>query len=49
MTNGMMLLMSVIAIVLFFWGSWKAMKTQRKIYLLAMAPMGILIAVMFLI
>lgn len=49
LTNGMVLLMFIVAVVLFFWGSWKAMKTQKKIYLWAMVPMGLLIVGMFLL
>lgn len=49
LNNGLVLLVFVLAIVLFFWGSVKAMKTQKKIYLLAMIPMGLLILAMFLI
>ncbi len=49
LSNGMMLLVFLIAILLFFWGSIKAMKTQKKIYLTAMIPMGFLILWMFLI
>ncbi|MDM5271924.1 hypothetical protein PGH07_07015 [Sulfurovum sp. zt1-1] len=48
-SNGLLLLIFFVSITLFFWGSLKALKTQKKIYLLAMIPMGMLIAVMFLI
>lgn len=49
LTNGVVLLLFIVAIVLFFWGSIKAMKTQKKAYLWAMVPMGLFIAGMFLI
>lgn len=49
LTNGMLLLLFIIAVVLFFWGSIKAMKTQKKVYLLAMLPMALLIAGLFFI
>lgn len=49
LTNGIVLLLFVIAIVLFFWGTLKAMKTQKKVYLWAMVPMGLLIVAMFML
>lgn len=49
MTNGMVLLLFLVAIVLFFWGTIKAMRTQKKVYLLGMVPMGLLILAMFLL
>jgi hypothetical protein len=49
LTNGLLLLIFLVATILFFWGSIKAMKTQKKVYLLAMIPMGVLILAMFLI
>jgi hypothetical protein len=49
LSNGIVLLMFIIAIVLFFWGTLKAMKTQKKVYLLAMVPMGLLIMAMFML
>lgn len=49
LSNGAILFIFVISIILFFWGSWKAMRTQKKIYLTAMLPLGLLIMAMFLI
>jgi len=49
MTNGILILLFLVAVALFFWGSLKALKTQQKRYLLAMVPMGLLIAGMFLL
>jgi hypothetical protein len=49
LSNGLLLLTFIVSIVLFFWGSIKAMKTQKKVYLFAMIPMGILILAMFLL
>jgi len=49
LTNGTLLIIFLVATLLFFWGSFKAMKTQQKRYLLAMVPMGLLIAGMFLL
>ena len=49
LTNGMLLLIFFVAIMLFFWGTLKAMKSQKKVYLLAMVPLGILIVAMFVI
>ncbi|MGC9351210.1 MAG: hypothetical protein ACP5D3_04415 [Sulfurovum sp.] len=49
LTNGIVLLLFIFAILLFFWGTLKAMKTQKKVYLLAMLPMGLLIVAMFML
>ncbi|MFT7823315.1 MAG: hypothetical protein ABXS92_01010 [Sulfurimonas sp.] len=49
LTNGVVLLLFVVAIILFFWGSLKALKTQKKVYLWAMVPVGLLILAMFFI
>ena len=34
---------------LFFWGVFKAVKTQKKVYIFAMLPFMLLLTVMFLI
>ena len=39
----------LVVIVLFFWGIYKAMKTQKRIYTLALLPFVGLIAWMFFI
>ncbi|MBD3790951.1 MAG: hypothetical protein IE918_02180 [Campylobacterales bacterium] len=49
LTNGVLLLLFLAAVVLFFWGSFMALKTQQKRYLLAMVPIGLLIVGMFLV
>ncbi|MGC9351995.1 MAG: hypothetical protein ACP5D3_08395 [Sulfurovum sp.] len=49
LTNGTLLFIFLVATLLFFWGSFKALKTQKKRYLLAMMPMGLLIVGMFLV
>ena len=49
LSNGLLLLIFLVSMILFFWGSIKAMKTQKKIYLLAMIPMGLLIIGLFLL
>lgn len=49
LTNGTLLIIFLVATLLFFWGSFKALKTQKKRYLLAMIPMGVLIVAMFFI
>lgn len=49
LSNGLILMIFLVAMILFFWGSIKSMKTQKKIYLLAMIPMVILIIGMFLL
>ena len=38
-----------VVIVLFFWGIYKAMKTQKRVYTLALLPFVGLIAWMFFI
>jgi hypothetical protein len=39
----------LVVIVLFFWGIYKAMKTQKRVYTLALLPFVGLIAWMFFI
>ena len=39
----------IIIIVLFFWGIYKAVKTQKKIYTVALLPFVLLLLVMFFI
>jgi len=39
----------IVAIGLFFWGIYKAIKTQKSIYLLAFAPFLLLMVGMFFI
>jgi len=43
------LLLFLGVIILFFWGIIKAIKTQKKIYALAMLPFVILLFMMFFI
>ena len=49
MSNALILALFVFAIVLFFWGIYKAIKTQKTIYALAMLPFVLLLLAMFLI
>jgi len=44
-----MLVAFLVVIVLFFWGIYKAIKTQKRIYTLALLPFVGLIAWMFFI
>ena len=39
----------VVILVLFFWGIYKAIKTQRLVYMLALLPFTILLFWMFFI
>ncbi len=39
----------IIIVGLFFWGVYKAVKTQKTIYALAMLPFALLLIVMFFI
>ncbi len=48
-SNGMLLLIFLITIVLFFWGAYKALKTQKSLYMLAMLPFLVMITIMFLL
>ena len=43
------LVIFLFIIALFFWGVYKAIKTQEKIYALALLPFVILLIVMFFI
>ena len=45
----MLLLIFVATIILFFWGTYKALKTQKSLYMLAMLPFLLGITVMFLL
>ncbi len=43
------LILFLLILGLFFWGVYKAVKTQKKIYLFAMAPFVLLLVGMFII
>lgn len=47
MTNAVILAVFIFCLILFFWGVHRAVKTQKKIYLLAFIPFMLLIAGMF--
>ncbi|MBD3790297.1 MAG: hypothetical protein IE885_08065 [Campylobacterales bacterium] len=49
LTNGTVLLLFFVATALFFWGVSKAVRTQKKIYLLAMLPFFLGMIGMFLL
>jgi hypothetical protein len=49
MTNAVILMIFTVSVLLFFWGVYKMVKTQKKIYLLAFIPFLLLIAGMFLL
>ena len=49
MTNAVILTIFTVSVLLFFWGVYKMVKTQKKIYLLAFVPFLLLIAGMFLL
>jgi len=39
----------LVIIILFFWGVYKAIKTQRLVYMLALLPFAIFLSWMFFI
>ena len=45
----MLLLIFIVTIILFFWGTYKALKSQKSLYMLAMLPFLLMITVMFLL
>lgn len=47
--NAIILGLFIMAIVSFFWGTYKAMKTQKTHYMLAALPFILLIIGMFLL
>ena len=49
MTNALILAIFILDIVLFFWGIYKAIKTQKTIYVLAMLPFVLSLVAMFFI
>lgn len=49
MTNAVILAVFIVSVILFFWGIYKAIKTQKKIYLLAFTPFLFLMVGMFFI
>jgi len=48
MTNSVVLFALLFAIVLFFWGLYKTLKTQNSLYALAMLPFFMMVAAMFI-
>lgn len=49
MNNLTLLIVFLVAIILFFWGIVKTIKTQKKIYIFAMLPFFLLMVGMFLL
>jgi len=49
MSNALILALFLLGIVLFFWGIYKTIKTQKTIYTLAMLPFVLLLVAMFFI
>jgi len=47
--NSLLLLLFLLTVTLFFWGIYKALKTQKSLYALAMLPFLLLIAAMMLL
>ncbi len=47
MSNTAILTIFILSVILFFWGVQKAVKTQKKIYLLAFVPFMLLMVGMF--
>ncbi len=49
MTDTLLIAVFFITLVLFFWGVWKALRTQKVVYMLAMVPFfGLMIGIFFL-
>ncbi len=48
-SNGIILGLFLVSIISFFWGTYKAMKTQETRYILATLPFILLILGMFLL
>ena len=49
MNDKILILIFLVTLILFFWGIWKAMKTQQTIYMLAMVPFfGLMVGIFFL-
>ncbi len=49
MNNLTIILIFLVTVILFFWGVFKALKTQKIIYMLAMAPFFLLMVGIFFI
>jgi len=49
MSNLLILALFIVAILLFFWGIHKAIKTQKTVYAFAMLPFVLLLVAMFVI
>ena len=49
MNNLMLITIFFVTLVLFFWGVWKAVKTQKTVYMLAMVPFFMLMVGIFFI
>jgi len=49
MNNLTVILLFLATVILFFWGVFKALKTQKSIYMLAMVPFfGLMVGMFFL-
>lgn len=49
MNNLTLILIFLITLILFFWGVWRALKTQKVVYMAAMIPFfGLMIGIFFL-
>jgi len=47
MNNLTLILIFLITLILFFWGVFKALKTQKTVYMLAMVPFFLLMVGLF--
>jgi len=47
MSNLTVILIFLVTLILFFWGVFKALKTQNTLYMLAMLPFFLLMVGMF--
>jgi len=49
MKDWMLIALFLVTLVLFFWGVFKALKTQKVVYMLAMVPFfGLMVGLFFL-
>jgi len=47
--NLTLIVIFLVTLVLFFWGVWKALRTQRVIYMVAMVPFfALMVGIFFL-
>ncbi len=49
MNNLTLIILFLVTVTLFFWGVWKALKTQKSVYMWAMVPFfGLMVGIFFI-